>query len=182
MAETSAGPTEPLDVRTIHYLVRLMKRYDLTAIDLTEGPVQIRLRRRGPELGPPAASAIPHGAGGTYPALYTGAAAPPSRARRRPSRRLRRPRDDRHREPDGRDLLRLQRAGRPSVRHGRLRGPSGPTVCIIEAMKVFTDIPAGVSGTIAEVLVKNGQPVEFGQPLFRVKPVVNDRAAERPGP
>ena len=43
-------------------------------------------------------------------------------------------------------------------------------VCIIEAMKVFTDIPAGVSGTIAEILVKNGQAVEFGQPLFRVIP------------
>ena len=46
----------------------------------------------------------------------------------------------------------------------------GTIVCIIEAMKVFTDIPAGVSGTIAEVLVKNGQAVEFGQPLFRVIP------------
>ena len=44
------------------------------------------------------------------------------------------------------------------------------TLCIIEAMKVFTDIPAGVSGTIAEILVKSGQPVEFGQPLFRVVP------------
>jgi acetyl-CoA carboxylase biotin carboxyl carrier protein len=43
-------------------------------------------------------------------------------------------------------------------------------VCIIEAMKVFTDIPAGVSGTVAEILVKNGQAVEFGQPLFRVIP------------
>ena len=46
----------------------------------------------------------------------------------------------------------------------------GTIVCIIEAMKVFTDIPAGVSGTIAEILVKNGQAVEFGQPLFRVIP------------
>jgi acetyl-CoA carboxylase biotin carboxyl carrier protein len=43
-------------------------------------------------------------------------------------------------------------------------------VCIIEAMKVFTDIPAGVSGTITEIMVKNGQAVEFGQPLFRVRP------------
>ena len=47
---------------------------------------------------------------------------------------------------------------------------SNTIVCIIEAMKVFTDIPAGVSGTIAEILVKNGQAVEFGQPLFRVVP------------
>jgi acetyl-CoA carboxylase biotin carboxyl carrier protein len=37
-------------------------------------------------------------------------------------------------------------------------------------MKVFTDIPAGLSGTITEVLVKNGQSVEFGQPMFRVNP------------
>ncbi|MBV8381972.1 MAG: biotin/lipoyl-binding protein, partial [Planctomycetaceae bacterium] len=44
------------------------------------------------------------------------------------------------------------------------------TVCVIEAMKVFTEIPAGLSGTITEVLVKNGQPVEFGQPLFHVNP------------
>jgi acetyl-CoA carboxylase biotin carboxyl carrier protein len=44
------------------------------------------------------------------------------------------------------------------------------TVCVIEAMKVFTDIPAGLSGVVTEVLVKNGQPVEFGQALFRVRP------------
>jgi acetyl-CoA carboxylase biotin carboxyl carrier protein len=37
-------------------------------------------------------------------------------------------------------------------------------------MKVFTDIPAGVVGTITEVLVKSGQSVEFGQPLFRLNP------------
>jgi acetyl-CoA carboxylase biotin carboxyl carrier protein len=44
------------------------------------------------------------------------------------------------------------------------------TVCIIEAMKVFTEIPAGVSGAITDILVKSGQSVEFGQPLFRVNP------------
>jgi acetyl-CoA carboxylase biotin carboxyl carrier protein len=43
-------------------------------------------------------------------------------------------------------------------------------VCIVEAMKVFNQIPAEVSGTIVEVLVKNGDSVEFGQPLFRVRP------------
>jgi acetyl-CoA carboxylase biotin carboxyl carrier protein len=43
-------------------------------------------------------------------------------------------------------------------------------VCIIEAMKVFNPIPAEVSGTIVKVLVSNGQVVEYGQPLFEVKP------------
>jgi acetyl-CoA carboxylase biotin carboxyl carrier protein len=43
-------------------------------------------------------------------------------------------------------------------------------VCIVEAMKVFNQIPAEVSGTIVEVLAANGDSVEFGQPLFRVRP------------
>lgn len=48
---------------------------------------------------------------------------------------------------------------------------SGDTVvCIIEAMKVFNEINAEVNGTIEKILVENGQAVEFGQPLFKVKP------------
>ncbi len=42
-------------------------------------------------------------------------------------------------------------------------------VCIIEAMKVMNEIKAEVSGTIAEVCAENGKPVQFGQPLFRLK-------------
>ena len=43
------------------------------------------------------------------------------------------------------------------------------TVCIMEAMKIFNEIKAQVSGKIVKVLVKSGEPVEFGQPLFIVK-------------
>ena len=43
------------------------------------------------------------------------------------------------------------------------------TVCIVEAMKIFNEIKAQCSGTIIEVLVSSGDPVEFGQPLFLVK-------------
>ncbi|WP_428909079.1 acetyl-CoA carboxylase biotin carboxyl carrier protein [Niallia sp. Krafla_26] len=43
-------------------------------------------------------------------------------------------------------------------------------VCIVEAMKLFNEIEAEVNGEIVEILVKNGQLVEFGQPLFLVKP------------
>jgi acetyl-CoA carboxylase biotin carboxyl carrier protein len=42
-------------------------------------------------------------------------------------------------------------------------------VCILEAMKVMNEIKAGISGTVVEILVENGQPVEFGQPLFKIK-------------
>jgi acetyl-CoA carboxylase biotin carboxyl carrier protein len=48
---------------------------------------------------------------------------------------------------------------------------SGETVvCLIEAMKVFNEIKAEKSGTVARVLVKSGQAVEFGQKLFLIKP------------
>ena len=43
-------------------------------------------------------------------------------------------------------------------------------VCIIEAMKVMNEIKAEMSGTITEILAESGKPVEFGKPLFRIRP------------
>jgi acetyl-CoA carboxylase biotin carboxyl carrier protein len=50
---------------------------------------------------------------------------------------------------------------------------AGQTVCVLEAMKLFNEITSEVTGRIAEVLVENGAPVEYGQPLFLVDPLVN---------
>jgi len=44
----------------------------------------------------------------------------------------------------------------------------GDTVCIIEAMKLMNEIEAEVTGVVKAVLAENGQPVEYGQPLFRI--------------
>jgi acetyl-CoA carboxylase biotin carboxyl carrier protein len=55
------------------------------------------------------------------------------------------------------------------VKVGDRIGPE-KTVCIVEAMKVFNEIPAGVSGQVVAILVENGAPVEFGQPLIKVDP------------
>ena len=44
---------------------------------------------------------------------------------------------------------------------------SGQTLCVIEAMKLMNEVPSNMSGKILEILVENGEPVEFGQPLFR---------------
>jgi acetyl-CoA carboxylase biotin carboxyl carrier protein len=46
---------------------------------------------------------------------------------------------------------------------------SGQTLCIIEAMKLMNEIQSDASGTVAKVFVENGQPVEFGQPLFGIR-------------
>ena len=45
----------------------------------------------------------------------------------------------------------------------------GETMCIIEAMKMFNQIEAETSGTVVAILVENGQPVEFDQPLFVIR-------------
>ena len=55
------------------------------------------------------------------------------------------------------------------VKVGDHVGPD-TTVCIVEAMKVFNEIPAETSGKIVASLVENGDPVEYGQPLFKVDP------------
>ncbi|WP_017315835.1 acetyl-CoA carboxylase biotin carboxyl carrier protein [Mastigocladopsis repens] len=47
---------------------------------------------------------------------------------------------------------------------------SGQTVCIIEAMKLMNEIESEVSGQVIEILVQNGEPVEYGQPLMRINP------------
>ena len=57
----------------------------------------------------------------------------------------------------------------PYVKAGS-RVAAGQVVCIIEAMKIMNEIEAEVAGLVREVCVENAQPVEFGQPLFRVDP------------
>jgi len=49
---------------------------------------------------------------------------------------------------------------------------TGQTVCVLEAMKMFNEIPSEVAGRIVRVLAENGAPVEYGQPLFLVDPAV----------
>ena len=58
--------------------------------------------------------------------------------------------------------------GEPFVTVGSQVNPT-TVVCVLEAMKLFTEISAGVEGEIAEVLVKDGDFIEYGQPLFTVK-------------
>jgi acetyl-CoA carboxylase biotin carboxyl carrier protein len=48
---------------------------------------------------------------------------------------------------------------------------SETVVCIIEAMKVMNEIKAEVKGVVTQILIENGKPVEFGQPLFKIRPV-----------
>jgi acetyl-CoA carboxylase biotin carboxyl carrier protein len=169
MAEKSSGPAKPLDVQRLHYLVRLMKRYDLTALDVSDGSVQIKLRRRSPHgessalFSPQAiAAGVSNQASSPLPAQPHVEPLPAAASPAPKTVVIESPMVGTYYSSSAPDLP-------PFVSVGSLVQPNA-IVCIIEAMKVFTDIPANVSGTIAEILVKNGQAVEYGQPLFRVIP------------
>jgi acetyl-CoA carboxylase biotin carboxyl carrier protein len=145
-----------------------MKRYDLTDLNIRDGQLQIRLRRRGPDSAVPSPLSIQPtpAAGLNSPSIVAQHATPsPSRSETVAEPQtliIKSPMVGTYYSSSAPDSPPFVTVG--SVVH------SESTVCIIEAMKVFTDIPAGVSGTIAEILVKNGQPVEYDQPLFRVIP------------
>ena len=167
MAEKPSGPREPLDVKQIHYLVRLMKRYDLTALDLNGGPGPDPPETRGARGflivdGPD--SPASHRAGRSRSAMPASRPEPPPASPPPASKTIviESPMVGTYYTSSAPDAP-------PFVTIGSVVHPD-TTVCIIEAMKVFTEIPAGVSGTIVEILAKNGQAVEFGQPLFRVTP------------
>ncbi len=57
----------------------------------------------------------------------------------------------------------------PFVREGD-RIESGQTLCIIEAMKIMNEIPSDIQGEVVEILVGDAQPVEYNQPLFKIRP------------
>jgi acetyl-CoA carboxylase biotin carboxyl carrier protein len=148
------------DVRRIRRLVELMKEHDLSEIDIRDADTRIQLRR-GVEpavtLAAPRAPAPPV-------AVPEAAAAFPEAEQRRA--------DDVHiaviKSPIvGTFYAAPNPESQPFVKVGDHVGPE-TVICIVEAMKVFNQIPAEVSGKITAMLVENGQPVEFGQPLFKV--------------
>ncbi len=170
MAENPSGPTEPLDVQRVHSLVRLMKRYDLTALDITDGSVQIRLRRQSPQAAVPPLAGASHSMELAALSPVAASSLPPARSEPPPTSISPAPNTVVIESPMVGTYYASSAPDSPTfVSVGSAVHPE-TIVCIIEAMKVFTDIPAGVSGTIAAILVKNGQAVEFGQPLFRVVP------------
>jgi acetyl-CoA carboxylase biotin carboxyl carrier protein len=158
-----SGSGDVFDVRRVRRFIELMNEHELSEIDLRQADQRIRLRR-GPEtvtvasaLSPAAAPVAPVAAG---KAAEAAAVAPPAAE-----------------EEAGTQLIRSPMVGTfytsanpetpPFVKVGDQVGPE-TTVCIVEAMKVFNEIPAECSGKISAVLATNGQSVEYGQPLFRV--------------
>ena len=144
------------NVKKLRRLIELMKEHDLSEIDLKEADHHVRIKRGGEFIATHSAPG-PQAAG--RPAA---AAAVPPPAADAGMLIIKSPMVGTFYKASGPDSA-------PFAKVGDRIGPE-KTVCIIEAMKVFNEIPAGVSGQIVAILVENGAPVEFGQPLIKVDP------------
>ncbi len=163
MADSSTGGEDVFNVDRIRRLIDLMKEYDLSEVDLKQSEQQIRLVRGGvaPIMSAPVAmpamqmpSAQPAAsAAGTSAGGAADADGPHIAIIKSPM--------------VGTFYTRANPKAEPFVKVGS-SVTADTTVCIIEAMKVFNEIPAEVRGTIVSILVENEQPVDFGRPLFKV--------------
>ncbi len=153
----SSSQQDVFDLRKIRRLVELMKEHDLGEIDLRQGESRLRLRRG---VSPPVIERVV-----PEPIAPTGASPQPQAATA---------------STDDGDHMVVIKSPMVGTFYASADPESPPyakvgdhvgvdtTICIVEAMKVFNQIPAEVSGKIVAVLVEDGEPVEFGHPLFRV--------------
>ncbi|MHC5006385.1 MAG: acetyl-CoA carboxylase biotin carboxyl carrier protein [Planctomycetota bacterium] len=149
-----------LDIRKLKELVRLMVNNDLTELDLRDSEEQVTLRRHGPG-GAPQVVTVPTGT--TAPAA---AAAPGATAvAEAPDSDL--PTID---SPMVGTFYSAPNPDSPPFVSVGSSVDAETVVCLVEAMKIFNEIKAECTGTIEKALVSNGESVEFGQPLFKVRP------------
>jgi acetyl-CoA carboxylase biotin carboxyl carrier protein len=163
MASNSGSiPGDVFDVRKVRKFIELMNEHDLTEIDLRQGDQRLRLRR-GPETVTVASSPALHGPMAAAGAAAAGERKPLEAAGEETKTMV-------IRSPMVGTFYAAANPESPAfVKVGDRVGPE-TTVCIIEAMKVFNEIPAECTGRIVAALAQNGDPVEFNQPLFRVEP------------
>lgn len=161
--DEAAKGSGPFDVRTVKALVSLMTENELSEIELRDGPRRLRLRRGANQIevaghvpGP-----VPMRTSAEAPAPKKEApAAPPA-----PARQL-----VEIKSPTPGTFYSAAKPGEPPfVKVGAKVAPE-TVVCLIEAMKLYNEVPAECTGVIVEALVENQQPVEYGQVLFKVDP------------
>ena len=152
-------PGAKCDLADLKRVVTLMKQHDLAEVEWEPGK-KIRVVRGG------VFAAVPMTASALSPAVAAPAPQPPaaSAAAARSGAGVEIP------SPMVGTFYRSPSAdASPYVEVGDRIGKDSP-ICIVEAMKVMNEIKAEVEGEILEILVQNGEPVEFGQPLFLVRP------------
>ncbi|MEK8090784.1 acetyl-CoA carboxylase biotin carboxyl carrier protein [Thermithiobacillus plumbiphilus] len=150
-----------MDIRKIQRLVEILQDSDVTEFEFSEGEQRIRICRgtpAAPMQAAPVYAPMPGPVQGVVPAAVQPAAGVASASIDITGHVVKSPMVGTfYRSPSP--------EAEPFVQEGDLV-KSGQALCIIEAMKLLNEIEADVSGRIVKVLAENGQPVEYGEPLF----------------
>ena len=162
-SESESVTGNVFDVERIRRLVELMKEHDLNEIDLRESQQRLRIQR-----GAAMQYAAPQMIAAPAPQQMAPQAAAASSGGAKPAAAADGPNITIIKSPMvGTFYGRANPKANPFVKVGD-RVDVNTTICIVEAMKVFNEIPAEVRGTIVAVLVEEGEAVEFDKPLFKV--------------
>lgn len=152
-----------MDIKLIKQVVDLMKRSELSEFEFEEEGFKLRLTRKNGEVVPQVMQpvAAPAPAPAPAPAGGAPAEAPAPAAEEKGISVVT--------SPMVGTFYRAPSPDSPSFADVGTKVGADTVVCIIEAMKVMNEIQSEISGTVTEVLVENGEAVEYGQPLFKVK-------------
>lgn len=155
-----------MDLRKVKALIDLVEKSGISELEITEGEERVRISRATvAAIAPPAMMAAPLAA-----PIPVAAPAPPTAAETRAAEAA-------AAEADGHPVKSpmvgtfyraASPAGKPFAEVGQTVA-EGDTLCIIEAMKLLNEIESDRSGVVKAILVENGQPVEYGQPLFVIE-------------
>lgn len=150
-----------MDIRKIKKLIELLEESGVAEIEIREGEESVRIARNLPCAPAPVVNyAIPN----AHTPTPTLAPTPPPSSAAAPT-----PSGTTVKSPMVGTFYRsASPTARPFVEIGSTVN-AGDTLCVIEAMKMFNQIESDISGTITAILVENGQPVEFDQPLFIIE-------------
>jgi len=148
-----------MDIRKVKKLIELLEESDVAEIEIRDGEQSVRISRTAPVL--PAVAA--------QPAVPVVAAPPPDQPSAPPPTvedATTMPPGNIQESPMVGTFYRSSGSGaKPFVEVGQSVS-RGDTLCIIEAMKIMNRIDAEVSGTVRAILIEDGKPVEFGEPLI----------------
>ncbi len=140
-----------MDVKTIAKLADIMSQHMLTGLEVKDGEVSIRLSRENSAVQKSAVHQVAEAAESApvkeAPAANTAMITAPMPGT-------------------------FYTSGAPELPSFIKQGDHvgvGTVVCIVEAMKVMNEVKSEISGVVSKVLVENGSPVEFGQPLFEIR-------------
>lgn len=158
-----------LDVEALRQIVEMVEGSEISRLEWQKGDERLVIRRGSAAGAAPAA--LMQGAPAAAPVLIAPTEAPrPSMARQSASALASEKKGHLITSPFVGTFYRTPAPDQPAFVDVGTQVKKGQVLCIVEAMKLMNEIESEVAGKVAEILVENAQPVEFGQALFRIEP------------